>query len=198
MIERQLDIRWWGMARADTIVRNERMVKRMARSGCSTIFMGIESASDRVLAQYEKKSTVDTSVRACRILSKSGIRVQGSFMLGGPIETVRDMKSTIDYACRLNPKIGQFSLVTPYPGARLFEELEDRLLTRDWSRYDCIQAVYRSDNATVVQRERMLKLAYRRFHTRLRYLLSHWRTLNLVKTFSLLRSFLMKKGDKDG
>ena len=194
IIERKLDIRWWGMARADTIVRNRRMVKRMAESGCSTIFLGIESASDRVLAQYEKKSTVDTSAKACRILAGSGIRVQGSFILGGPIETVRDMKSTIEYACRLNPKIGQFSLLTPFPGSQIYEELKDRLVTDDWSKFDSIHAVYRSDCATVEQRERMLRTAYRVFHARARYVLAHWRTINFQKTFSLIRSFLGGKG----
>ena len=196
ILARRLDIRWWGMARADTIVRNERMVRRMAESGCSTIFLGIESASNRVLSHYNKRSDVDAGARACRVLVRNGIRVQGSFILGGPLETVRDMKDTIRYAAQLNPKIGQFSLLTPFPGSQIYTDLESRLVTRDWTKYDSIHAVYRSDCATVRQRERMLRYAYKSFHARPRYVLAHWRTINFRKTFSLLRSFLY--GKKNG
>jgi len=186
MIERRVGMRWWAMSRADTIVNNERLVALMAEAGCGTIFMGLESASDKVLERYDKKSSVDISARAVKILHKHGIRSQGSFILGSPDETVRDMRATIEFAKRLNPKVGQFSLLTPFPGSALWDELEDRIATKDWSLFDCTHAVYHSDHATLAARERMWKTAYREFYIRLRYVLTHWKTINFRKTFSLL------------
>ena len=197
MIERKLGMRWWCMSRADTIVRNERVVARMAQAGCGTIFLGLESASDDVLKTFNKKSTTDTGARAVRILHKHGIRSQGSFILGAPEEKIRDMRRTIEFAKRLNPKVGQFSLLTPFPGSALWDRLADRIDTRDWSRFDCIHAVYRSDNASVATRERMWKTAYREYYMRPRYILAHWRTINFQKTFSLL-SGMFKRRRKSG
>lgn len=194
IIERRVGMRWWAMSRADTIVENEPLVGLMARAGCGTIFMGLESASDKVLEKYDKKSTVDTSAGAVKILHKHGIRSQASFILGSPDETARDMRKTIEFAKRLNPKVGQFSLLTPFPGAALWDELADRVVTKDWSLFDCTHAVYRSDSARIATRERMWKTAYREFYIRLRYVLAHWKTINFRKTFSLLAK--MGDGEK--
>jgi len=193
MIERRVGMRWWAMSRADTVVKNEKLMALMARSGCGTIFMGLESSSDAVLDSYGKESSVAIGAQAVRILHKHGIRSQTSFILGSPDEKVRDMRRTIDYAKRLNPKVGQFSLLTPFPGAALWDELQGRILTKDWSLYDCTHAVYRSDNASAATRERMWKRAYREFYIRPRYVLEHWKTINFKKTFALLSKMKTKK-----
>jgi len=196
IIREKLQVRWWCMSRSDTVVRNEKDIALMAESGCGTVFLGIESPDDKVLAAYHKKSTADTSRRAVEILQANGIRVQGSFILGGPTETVRDIRRTVAYACGLNPKIGQFSLLTPYPGTRICRELGDRVDLGDWDRFDGTHAVYESDFATRAEREKEYKRAFTRFYFRPRYILNHWRTINYVKTFSLLRS--LKSGRADG
>jgi len=196
MIERRLNMRWWCMSRADMIVKNERVVSQMAKAGCGTVFLGLESGSDNVLETFDKKSSTAIGAKAVRILHKHGIRSQGSFIIGAPEEKVRDMRRTIEFAKKLNPKVGQFSLLTPFPGAALWDQLRDRVDTSDWSRFDCMHAVYRSDNASEATRERMWKTAYREFYCRPRYVMAHWRTINFGKSLSLLKNIAKRKGKK--
>ena len=48
-----------------------------------------------------------------------------------------------------------FSILTPYPGTRLFKKLEseDRILHKDWERYDTAHVVFRPKKLTVEQLE---------------------------------------------
>jgi anaerobic magnesium-protoporphyrin IX monomethyl ester cyclase len=196
IIEEKIKVRWWAMSRADTIVRNEQDIPLMRESGCGTVFLGVESPDERTLEAYNKKSTADTSREAVEILHRNGIRVQGSYILGGPGETVADIRRAVKYACQLNAKITQFTLLTPYPGSRLYYDVKDRICTDDWSLFDGMHAVFDSEGASVEQREREHRRAYRKFYTRPSYLLKHWRTINYKKTFSLIKS-LKPGGDRN-
>jgi len=188
IFRRKLKFRWWGMCRADTVCRNEALVEKMARSGCGTVFLGLETPDDRVLKAYNKASVADVGRRAVAVLKRHGIRAHGAFILGGPLETAADSERTIRYAMKLNPKIVQFTLLTPFPGSRTYEELEDRLITKDWSLYDGTHVVYESDHATVAERQDLYKKSYSRYYFRPRYVLEHWRTVDVRKTLSLVRS----------
>jgi radical SAM superfamily enzyme YgiQ (UPF0313 family) len=60
----------------------------------------------------------------------------------------------------------QFAILTPYPGTRLYDELQPRLLDRDWSYYDGLHSVISYDYMTPGEVERFLKKAYLSFYLR--------------------------------
>jgi anaerobic magnesium-protoporphyrin IX monomethyl ester cyclase len=184
------------MSRCDTIAKNEEMVGRMAEAGCGTIFLGIESPSDKVLKSYNKKSSADIGTQAVKMLHKHKIRVQASLILGSPIETEKDMFETIEYARKLNPKICQFTLLTPYPGTRLFDEVKDKLVTRDWNKFDGMHAVFESEYVSCERREEILRIAYKKYYRRFGYLLAHWKTINLKNIFKLLKTVEEKEEER--
>ena len=67
-----------------------------------------------------------------------GIKFHLTFCFGMDGETKDTVQRSIDYALSLDPDSVQFSILTPFPGTRLFEELDaqGRILTRNWSFYD--------------------------------------------------------------
>lgn len=168
ILKRGLDIFWWCFARVDTIVRNERMVEEMARAGAKMVFLGLESASENVLAAYKKGFTTDIAARAVKMLKSYGIRVWGSFIVGGLGETKEAIRQTVEYARWLNPDIAEFSILTPFPGTQLFRQAqaENRIMTYDWSRFDGGHAVMHTGKLS--QREVALETirAYIRFYGR--------------------------------
>ncbi len=166
LLEKGAPFRWWCMSRADTLVRHEDLVDLMAGAGCVTVFLGLESGSDRVLAEYGKRERVETGREAVRLLESRGIEAHASFILGSPGETREDVEATIEYALDLDPAVVQFSILTPYPGTPLFERLKGRLVTRDWDLFDAAHAVYRHDRMEPSELERLLVKAYRRFYGR--------------------------------
>jgi radical SAM superfamily enzyme YgiQ (UPF0313 family) len=71
---------------------------------------------------------------------------------------------TIRYAREIAPEAVQFSLLTPYPGTKLFEEARERIVTYDWDLYDCLHPVLRLDHLGPEELPGLLKKAYLSFY----------------------------------
>jgi anaerobic magnesium-protoporphyrin IX monomethyl ester cyclase len=78
ILRRGLDVYWWCFTRADTLVKHERMVELMAASGCKRVFIGVESATEAVLQDYNKKLQIDMPRRAVALARRHGIGVNAS------------------------------------------------------------------------------------------------------------------------
>jgi len=135
IIKRKWDLKWWAFSRTDTALKRPDLIKLMARAGLRKVFVGFESANQESLDSSNKKASVETSFKAMEVFHKNSVKVWGAFMLGFDGETEEMVNNTVRFAVRLNPDIAQFSLVTPYPGTRLFKRVEGRLLSRDWRRF---------------------------------------------------------------
>lgn len=143
ILERGYDVKWWNFSRVDTIVRNPAMVTRMAAAGSTTIYLGIESGNEDTLNSLGKNSKAADVVKALDILRRNGIESYGSYIIGNLNETAADVEKTIDLAIRLNTNIAQFSILTPYPGTKLYEQIKDRIFCRRWKFYDGLHIVFR-------------------------------------------------------
>ncbi len=98
------------------------LLRRMRRSGCNFIKVGIESGSDRVLANMNKRITVREIREAAAVLRRSGIHWTGYFMMGLPGETADDVAATLDILRETRPHVAVLGVYQPYPGTALFEE----------------------------------------------------------------------------
>jgi anaerobic magnesium-protoporphyrin IX monomethyl ester cyclase len=164
IVSRGLDIYSWCFSRADTVLRNEDMVASMARAGVRYIFMGFESRSAATLDHYKKKITPDMAKEAVKMLKGHGISTHASFIIGDISETEEMVMDTINYAKEIGPEAVQFSILTPYPGTQLFEEVKDRIFTYDWNMYDCLHPVFKLDSMSSRKIESLLKRAYLSFY----------------------------------
>jgi anaerobic magnesium-protoporphyrin IX monomethyl ester cyclase len=115
---------------------------------------------------YGKKALVQDGLRAMEILRENDVRVTGSFILGALNETRHMLKETISFAKWLNPSRAQFSILTPYPGTRLYEKVKDRLLTRNWAIYTGLHPTIRLEHVSSEELRRFLKMAYFSFYGR--------------------------------
>jgi anaerobic magnesium-protoporphyrin IX monomethyl ester cyclase len=143
IIDRGYDLRWWNFSRVDTIVKNPAMVARMAAAGSETIYLGIESSSEETLNSLGKNSKASDVTLAVDILRQNKIESYGSYIIGNLNETAADVEKTIDLAIRLNTNIAQFTILTPYPGTKLYEQIKDRIFCRRWKFYDGLHLVFR-------------------------------------------------------
>lgn len=164
IMRRDLDIYWWCFSRADTLLKNEEMVRKMSEAGAKYIFIGFESRHQKTLDSYNKKTTGSMARDVSALLRKYRISVHGSFIIGNTDETKEMVLDTVKYSREINPEAIQFSILTPYPGTRLFEETRDRILTYDWDLYDCLHSVIRTDHLSRQELESMLRKAYMSFY----------------------------------
>lgn len=128
--------------RADQI--NENSVRLLKEMNVIKVFIGAESGSEAILKYYkEGKVTVSQNQMAIDLCAAEGIRVEGSFIIGAPGETVEDLLATYNFIFD-NYKSGKLSfaainILTPYPGTQVWSYAKARGLVTDdmdWSRLD--------------------------------------------------------------
>lgn len=162
--KRDLDIKWWCFSRVDTVVKREDMVQAMAEAGAKMTFLGIETPNPEILENYHKKIDADMSIKAINILQKYKIQTMASFIIGELHESKEMIKNTIRFACKLEPEVAQFSILTPYPGTQLYKQVIDRILTKNWNLYDGLHAVMKTYHIDPEEIEKLLRKAYKTFY----------------------------------
>lgn len=136
--------------RADFVARNEWIASLLHEAGVRVAFLGIESGDPATLRNMRKNLIPDESAKAVSALSSNGIIVHGGFMLGAPYESEESMNRTVRFAVNLidyGLDSAQFSIYTPLPGTDAFKRaaIKNELLTLDWSFYDCLHPVMRTN-----------------------------------------------------
>ncbi|MFH1085255.1 MAG: radical SAM protein [Chloroflexota bacterium] len=124
LIEERLDIRWQCLARVDRVTPE--LLEMMYRSGCRELHYGIESGNARILKNLGKGITLEQVRQAIQWTADAGILAKGYFMLGLPHDTEETMQQTIQLASELPLDQAMFSLTTPFPGTRLWDEFAAR------------------------------------------------------------------------
>ena len=163
--ERALKFPWWCMSRVDTLVKNPDMVEEMASAGCKTVFLGLESGNEDTLEDFNKKISTNTSEKAVNLLRKFGITPYGSFIIGALGETKESILKTIEFSKKLKLGISQFSILTPFPGTDLFNSIKERIVERDWSKFDALHLVFKHDKLSRKQVHKLLVKAYASFYS---------------------------------
>ncbi len=120
-IEERLDIRWRCLARVDRV--NPRLLEKMYKAGCRQIHYGIESGNPEVLKRTAKHINLDQVRKAVEWTEQVGIASKGYFILGLPGDTEETIMETIEFAASLPLTEAMFSIATPFPGTKLWEEL---------------------------------------------------------------------------
>jgi radical SAM superfamily enzyme YgiQ (UPF0313 family) len=146
--------RIWSAAVTIDVTDDVGLVRAMALAGCTGVFVGFESLADDNLAAARKRTPpAEDYARRVRILHDHGIQVNGSFVFGFDGDGPDVFARTVDWIERVRLECATFHILTPYPGTPVFAqfEREDRLLHRDWSRYDTANVVFRPARMSVEQ-----------------------------------------------
>jgi len=92
-------VSWYANARVDIVRRlSQEGVRAMIESGCKGVGLGIESASDRILAEVGKGFKKTEALEAVKRLTESGLRVYCYFIVGFPGESYSEIVDTVSLA----------------------------------------------------------------------------------------------------
>lgn len=146
------------------------LLGKLKRAGLKRVAFGVESGDPDVLLSIDKKIDHDTIRQAFHNAKKVGLETIGFFIIGLPGDTEETMERTIRFACEVDPMIANFSMMTPYPGTKVYEiaKRQGRLLLEDWEDYVFFdgRARYELGEMTAELVERKWKESYRRFYLR--------------------------------
>ena len=84
--------------------------------------MGVESGNQKGLDYLNKGTKVEQIRRAFEFTRKAGIKPMAYFVLGIPVETYEDELGTIEFAKEIKPAYAQFSVLSPTPGTKLYDD----------------------------------------------------------------------------
>jgi len=141
----------WLSQISTTVLKTPELIDLAAKSGCSSLFIGIESINKESLKSVGKGfNKIEKYEELFARLRKSGIKPFVSIIFGLDEDTPEQFKLTIDFL--MKNKIGNayFWILTPLPGTELYAEMDrdGRILTKDWSRYNLSDVVFRPRNFT--------------------------------------------------
>ncbi len=115
---------------------DDEMLCLLKRAGFVELAMGIEFLDDESFALYHKKSSRDQIVEAIENIQRHKMSVRGLFILGADTHTVGVGEQLADFVIRHHIKGALIQCMYFVPGTPVYESHKDRLLHRDWSRYN--------------------------------------------------------------
>ena len=113
------------LQRADLI--NEKTAAALAKAGCSTVWLGAESGSQKILDAMDKGDSVADIYRAAKLLRGHGIEVGFFLQFGYPGETWDDVQKTLKMVRECSPDDIGISVSYPLPGTKFFERVKMEL-----------------------------------------------------------------------
>ncbi len=155
--------RWFSQADL-TIAQDEELLRLAAKSGCEGLYIGLESLTDVGLKKFKKQINFKEAVNR---LKSYGIRVEGSFIFGFDSDDKKVFEKTLKFAQELRLDMVTFHLLTPLPGTKLYEKLEEenRIVERDWSKYDLSTVVFEPKQMTREELQEGVRWAMQEFYS---------------------------------
>lgn len=110
-LERRADLSWTTFTRPDRA--DDELLAAMARAGCHTLIMGVETADDELLAQYKKVYTREDVVAGFGRAKRHGLRTVGTFIIGLPEETEETLQRSLELALELELDFMSLNMAVP-------------------------------------------------------------------------------------
>lgn len=130
---------------------DDEFLKLARKSGCVEWFVGLESVRQASLNGAKKTfSKVENFEKMIKRLHKHGMIVQGSIIFGFDEDTPDIFDTAIEKLNEWELDVLEIYMLTPFPGTPLFDRLEreGRILTREWSRYNLKDVVFKPKHMT--------------------------------------------------
>jgi radical SAM superfamily enzyme YgiQ (UPF0313 family) len=145
-----LRIKWWSQGTLNS-ADDEELLQLMKDSGCMMIFVGIEDISQAGLKEVNKKCNDLNKYREqIEKLHSKDIMVMAGFIFGLETHDETIFEEVINFIQDTKIELPFFSILTPYPGTELYNNLlkEGRILTNDWSLYNQHNVVFQPKKLT--------------------------------------------------
>ena len=133
IIRRRIKIEWSCRSRIDVV--DDDILRAASRAGCRKIYYGIESVSDHVLKNINKKINTEQIIHAINLTHKHGISALGFFMVGNPSDNRASILSSIKFAKKLKLDFIQVCRTIAKPNTELNDYLIKAKGVDYWRQY---------------------------------------------------------------
>ena len=131
--KKHLQIRYFIQSRVDLLLKED-TIEALANSGLEEVWVGAESASQKILDAMDKGTKVEEIYEATRLLKEKNIKVAFFLQFGYLTENKEDILKTIAMVNELQPDNIGISVSYPLPGTSFYEKVKDDLkLKANWT-----------------------------------------------------------------
>ncbi|HMI07892.1 MAG TPA: radical SAM protein [Flavobacterium sp.] len=162
--KRKLNIRYYIQSRVDLLLKED-MIDILAESGLEEVWVGAESASQKILDAMDKGTKVEQIYEATRLLKKKNIRVAFFLQFGYLDENSEDIVKTIGMVKELMPDNIGISVSYPLPGTKFYEKVKADLKSKtNWKDSDDLEMMFNGSFKTKYYRklQRFVHKEYRK------------------------------------
>jgi radical SAM superfamily enzyme YgiQ (UPF0313 family) len=148
---RTLNKKFACFGNANILAKDDELLKLAYEAGCVAWAVGFETISQNTIKDIGKKSNrVEEYARVIRKVNDYGMALISSFVFGFDNDTKDVFDATLDMLYKWNIDSIGINILTPFPGTPLFNQLdkENRILTKDWSKYDLYHVVHKPKRLT--------------------------------------------------
>ncbi|MEA2054529.1 MAG: radical SAM protein [Candidatus Thermoplasmatota archaeon] len=151
MIRQKVNKKWIANGNINLLGRDEEFLELARKAGCIAWFVGIESISPASLKEAHKVSNKASEYeKSINVIRKHGISIVAGIIFGFDGDTPDIFDKTLEAMLEWDIDAGEFNILTPYPGTPLYNRLdsEERIFSKDWSKYTQSNVVYYPKNMT--------------------------------------------------
>lgn len=141
-----------------SIAYDEELLELMARANCTQVLIGFESVNPTSVKELDtgwKYRHFKDYAMAIEKIQSYGISVNGCFVLGFDTDTKATFEDTKQFITHCDLSDVQITLLTPFPGTDLYEQLkeEGRLLPDSWDKCTLFDVTFIPKHFTVSELE---------------------------------------------
>ncbi|MES2747897.1 MAG: radical SAM protein [Bacteroidota bacterium] len=189
--KKQLQISYFIQSRVDLLLKED-TIDALGKSGLEEVWVGAESASQKILDAMDKGTKVEEIYEATKLLKAKNIKVAFFLQFGYLSETKKDIQKTIAMVNELQPDNIGISISYPLPGTLFYEKVKDDLkLKANWTDSDdfemMFKGTYNSDFYRKLQRFVHKEFRKNQGKANLKAVLKNPIRLNFAKIKSILK-----------
>jgi radical SAM superfamily enzyme YgiQ (UPF0313 family) len=186
IIARGIKARFSAQVRVET-AQDKELVSLMKAAGFHLVQIGLESVNPETLRAYDKRQDLQAMRTAIKTFGDIGIFVFGMFVIGSDYDTPATIDATVAFARDSGLVAIEMLPLGSLPGTEMTEKMarENRIVTRDWTRYDGSHALLFAKKMPPSELQAGLMRGYRNFYTPQRI----WRYLRQGKGYYAVVNF---------
>jgi len=170
MIRRKLDMEWVCETRVDSL--DEPLIDIMYHAGLRAINIGVEAFDLNLLKKMNRKPpTHELQEKIVNYCEEHGVKMMAFYVLGIPGQTKEDIEKTIQYSKNLNTSFAQFTIATPYPGTKFYDEVKDDIIDSDWKNYSAYIPLIKSKDFSSKELLEFKEKAFKEYYLRRQWIL---------------------------
>jgi anaerobic magnesium-protoporphyrin IX monomethyl ester cyclase len=151
--KKQLKISYFIQSRVDLLLKDD-TIEALANSGLEEVWVGAESASQKILDAMDKGTKVEEIYKATRLLKHKKIKVAFFLQFGYLTENKKDIQRTIAMVNELQPDNIGISVSYPLPGTSFYEKVKDDLkLKTNWTDSDDFEMMFQGSYSSAFYRK---------------------------------------------